>query len=132
MSAIFGSGKPNEKSGSKNHSAQRARPISKPSGMPTTIAAARPASARHSVPHSGAQMRPSANTCTHRTAISLTGGNTFGFTTPARATSSQAPTTTTTGINLVRKGMPGHQPAQPGKVEPIQQEPEDREIDHDR
>src|SRR6478609_9190918 len=132
MSAIFGSGNPNEKRGSKNHSAQRARPINKPSGMPTTIAAARPASARHSVPQSGAQMRPSANTCTHRTAISLTGGNTFGLTTPARATSSQAPSTTRIGINLVSKGMPRHQPAQSGKVEPIEQEAEHRKIDHDR
>ena len=100
--------------------------------MPTAIAAARPASARHSVPQSGAQMRPSANTCTKRTAISLTGGKTFGLTTPARATSSQAPSTTTIGMSLVSKGMPGHQPAQPGEVEPIEQEPEYRKIDYDR
>src|SRR5436190_6509753 len=58
ISAIFGNGKANEKSGSKNHSAQRNRPIRMPSGTPTAMAAASPSSERQSVFQSGQNAEP--------------------------------------------------------------------------
>jgi len=76
MSAIFGSGKPKEKSGSRNHSAARMRPIARPSGTPTTMAMPRPSSARQSVSHSGPSIVVSATSAAQRTTISDTGGNT--------------------------------------------------------
>src|SRR4051812_25728457 len=101
MSAILGNGKANEKSGSKNHSAQRARPMSSPSGTPTTMAATRPASARHKVAASGANVVPSATSVTQRSSISDTGGKTFGLTNSARVTNSHASSTTATGTTRV-------------------------------
>src|SRR5262245_29644983 len=77
-------------------------------------------------------MRPSANTVNHRKTISVTGGNTLGLTKPVRATSSHAARTAAIGRILMSKGMPGHQPAQSGKIESIEQIAERREPDHDR
>ena len=49
-----------------------------------------PASARQSVSPSGGKMRPVAISVAQRSPISLTGGNTLGFTTPLRLTTSQS------------------------------------------
>src|SRR3990172_10398256 len=142
MRAIFGSGKLKENSGSKNHWAQRTRPISSPSGTPTAIAAPRPSNARQSVSQRGRYTLPSTNRATQRITISETGGNTNGLTQPAPVTSSHASRTSAIGTTrvspatrrgcLVSEGMPGHQPAQPGEVEPVEQVTEHRKVDHHR
>src|SRR2546430_10155695 len=75
-------------------------------------------------------MRPSLYSAKNRSTISVTGGNTFGLTKSRRATSSQARSTSPMGTNLVRKGMPAHEPAQAGEVEAVEEVADRREPDH--
>src|SRR4030095_12285777 len=140
MSAILGSGNANEKSGSKNHSAQRTRPMRRPSGTPMAMAPARPARARHSVAKSGANVVPSTISVAQRSTISDTGGKTYGLTKCARVASSQASSTMPTGTTRVStvdqrdrsmsECMPGHCAAQPDHIQPVQQVAEESEIEH--
>src|SRR5215207_8905313 len=131
MRAILGSGKANENSGSKNHSAQRTRPMRMPSGTPTAIAPARPSKERQSVFQSGQNTWPLSISVTQRMTISVTGGKTNGFTTPVRVTSSQASRKPPIGSmrasaawprpSSVGERMPGHVAAQRRKVQPVEQ-----------
>src|SRR5258707_768636 len=116
ISAIFGNGNAKEKSGSKNHSAQRTRPISSPSGTPTTIAAARPSKARHSVSMSGRNIVPSAKSATQRTAISETGGKKNGLIHPPRVITSHLGNKHPTGTMGGAAGAPPRPSFKQGKT----------------
>src|SRR3954467_4879889 len=75
-------------------------------------------------------MRPSTNSATQRKAISLTGGKTWGLTSAARLTSSQAASTSATGAILMSKGMPGHRAPQAREIETVEEVAEGAEPDH--
>ena len=70
------------------------------------MAMPRPSSARQSVSHKGPSIVPPATSVTHRSTISDTGGNTYGFTTFRRVASSHAISTVPTGtIRTKRRRM---------------------------
>src|SRR6266850_3452445 len=90
-------GLPTLTSGSRMSSAQRERPMTRPSATPATAPSAKPAASRASVPSACTGSTPLAIRRTNVAAMRSTPGNSFAGMTPSMATACQMSATTTKG-----------------------------------